>query len=137
MRSASLTPGLLLVAVAAFCAAIAFGVIAAGTVGMPWFGLKLQALPETGTILIVERDDALFYPGARPEPGQELLAISVPGGNPVALEATDLLPEPDSLDSYAALNAFFARQTQLARLLAHPGEQVLLHLRDPATGTLS
>ncbi len=54
------------------------------------------------------------------------LAVRLQGPNDtVELQAQDLIEEPDFIDSYADMDAFFARQTRLATLMAQPG--LVLH----------
>lgn len=54
------------------------------------------------------------------------LAVRLQGAHDaVDLQAQDLIEEPDFIDSYADMDAFFARQTRLAKLLAQP--QLVLH----------
>lgn len=54
------------------------------------------------------------------------LAVRLQGTHDaVDLQARDLIEEPDFIDSYADMDAFFARQTRLAALMTQP--QVVLH----------
>lgn len=134
MRPASVTPGLLLVFVAAFCAAISFAVISAGTLAVPWFGLRLVVAADGQTVLVAGRDDNLFYPEMRPLVGAQLRAIAVPGEAPIPVTGGDLVPEPDSLADFGQLNAFFDRQSTLNTALNNPAEQIELHLTDVVNG---
>lgn len=137
MRPAFATPGLLLIIVAAFCAAMSFCVISAGTMSVPWFGIKLAAAPDGQGVVIAGYSDLAYFPEPQPRIGARVEAITIPGGAPVPIEALDILPEPDSLSSYAEINAFFARQSLLNALLANPQEKIEIHAIDPLDGTRS
>ncbi|OJU84930.1 MAG: hypothetical protein BGO06_10265 [Shinella sp. 65-6] len=86
----------------------------------PWLGLTLGAGPGDAVILT---DIARDGPAASSEaaPGFRLAGIG-PGGNAdgrsaVLLRGSDLVEEPDGLESYAQAAAFLARQSELAALL--------------------
>ncbi len=132
MRSTSATPGLLLIVVVAFCALISFAVVTAGTMSVPWFGLKLTT---NGDVVTVSgRDEGAFFPEPVPPVGDLLLALAAPGETPVAVLSEDLLAEPDNLESYDAINAFFDRQSALHAALTNGSEEVELYLLNPRTG---
>lgn len=112
-RNASV-PGLLITAIAAL--AVAAGVLvlflAATT---PWLGLQLTPRGEN---LVLDRPYLDFPAGTVVE------AVGKPGQTPLPLEALDLLAEPDSLPTYAEIEAFYDRQSALADLLAAPELEV-------------
>lgn len=118
MRRTPLAPTLIIVAIAAF-AAMALVNILLLTANTPWLGVPLATLH--GDIVIAQSGQGIAS-------GVTLDAISLPGQNPVPLEADDLLAEPDTLRTFAELDRFYARQDQLAAILAQPA--VDLHLRD-------
>ena len=113
---------------------MALAVIMAGTLAMPWFGLQLAAAPDGSGVVVVERDQALYPEGIGLNVGARLQGISLPGQAMLPVTAEDLVAEPDSLGTYAALNAFFARQSQFHTVLTDPGKRIELHLDDPDTG---
>lgn len=103
----------------AYCL-IAAAVAVAGAVASPWMGLGLRAGPD-GSVEIVSATG----PAAGLPTGARLLAIGPSIDGPMqALHAQDLMEEPDLLPDYAALDAFFTRQSAFAALLA--GQQVVL-----------
>lgn len=131
------SPGLLLVAVVLFCAVLSWVSFAAAT-SVPRMGLTLLASPDGSVVTIagVDRDARIDNPGI--VPGARLRAIgAVPSSDntptePITLQANDVRPEPDSFETYAALNAFYTRQSMLAAILAQP--RVTLYLVNPLTG---
>lgn len=109
-------PALGLFAALAYCLmaiALAIGM----ALRMPWLGLQLAAGPD-GSVVVVHSQIPAVPTGAR------LQSVATPGQAPVALVAQDLVEEPDILDSFAHMDAFFARQSQLAAVLQGP--QVVL-----------
>lgn len=62
---------------------------------------------------------------AGPPPGARLLALAVPGREPFALRASDLVEEPDFFDTYEQMAEFFARQSHLAKMLNEPDLRVI------------
>lgn len=137
MKPAAASPGLLLVAVVLLCAVLSWVTFAAAT-SMPRMGLTLLASPDGSVVTIagVDLNARIDNPGI--VPGARLRAIGTvpaPGSapaDPILLEADDVRPEPDSLDTYAALDAFYARQSMLAAIVAQP--RVTLYLVNPLTG---
>lgn len=85
----------------------------------PWLGLRLGA-PADNPGVSVEHI-APDAPARALPPGARLLAIAAPdGSDALALQSDDLLDAPDTLDRYADMDRFFARQEQLATLLRQP-----------------
>lgn len=91
----------------------------------PWLGLSLAPDTVTGGVRVV----ALAAGGpshGRLAPGP-LTAIA-PAATPntaIPLDATDVIEEPDVIDSYAAIRDFFAKQSRIAAILA--SDAVVLH----------
>src|SRR5690606_8994482 len=82
----------------------------------PWLGLVLQAGDDGLVVLVdVQRED--LPNGLRP--GSRIARIGA-----VNLHAMDVMEEPDTLNSYARLNEFRARQAELSVTLNQP--QVLV-----------
>lgn len=134
MSRAAVTPRLLLVAIVAFCAMVSFAVITAGSMSVPWFGLRLDAEASSGTVIVRERHDGIVFPEPAPRLGSQLRAIGAPGQAPFSVTAEDLVPEPDSLASYTALRAFFERQSEMHAILSAPEQEIDLYLVDPMDG---
>lgn len=108
---------LLAVAYCGFFAVAAIGLALDG----PWLGLRLAAQGE-GVVVMGSSG-----PSAQVPPGVQLMAIQA-AGTTLDLAAGDLLEEPDVVDTYAQMDAFFDRQSQLASVLAAPA--VTLEWRD-------
>lgn len=86
----------------------------------PWIGLQLQPLDDQ--VQVVESSPG---PSAAVPAGATLVSVgSVAGGTVLDLQPSDLIEEPDVLPSYAQIDAFLARQQQIAQLLLQP--QVIL-----------
>ncbi|HTN60974.1 MAG TPA: ATP-binding protein, partial [Devosia sp.] len=138
MKSNTATPGLLLVTVVLLCAVLTVLTFAAA-MSEPRIGLTLQPTSNGNGVAVsaVSWTARVGDPGI--VPGSHLLAISpfrpasAGSAAPITLQANDVRPEPDSLQSYAALNTFLARQSMLATVLRHP--RVALSLRNPVSGT--
>ncbi len=115
------------------CLGIAVATIAVA-ISQPWLGLRLAGEP--GEIPAVRRVIAAG-PAATIEvaAGQTVVAIGTETAPPLRLDGGDLLEEPDGLESYAALRAFFDRQTALAAMLRSGPLQ--LTLADAASGAQS
>lgn len=80
----------------------------------PWLGLTLRA-GAAGEAVIAHSAATAFPAGAR------LVGLAPADGGPaVAVEAGDLLEEPDVIVSYAGMAAFLERQDRLASVLAAP-----------------
>lgn len=133
MKSGRVTPSLLLVVIALFCVALGLGLVVVAT-SFNSIGLRLAKGERGVMISAVSADGAYSIPP--PRPGSMLLAIgpAPPTATPEPMELTtaDLVPEPDSLGSYAEYHQFLDRQTRLSELLANGA--VELRLQDPATG---
>jgi signal transduction histidine kinase len=135
MKSRSASPSLLLVAIATFCVAVAFGLLVVAT---SFNSLSLRLLPTDGDAVMVSQvhDGAVFSePGPRWATVLKAIGVAPPAEGrpadwpaPVAVTSADLLPEPDSLASYAEYDAFLARQSALADIMA--ADAVELHLQD-------
>jgi signal transduction histidine kinase len=81
----------------------------------PWLGLELQVVGEGDAAIVQQTTGAL--PSTPPIPvGARVLQISGDMQS-LDLKPTDLIEEPDFLDTYAAMDDFFARQDLLARIL--------------------
>lgn len=88
----------------------------------PWLGLVLKGGDDGLVVLAeVQRQDL----EATIEGGVRLARIG-----DIALRAEDLIEEPDTLSSYAAVNAFRARQAELAEVLRQPRITVSVSLAD-------
>ncbi len=108
-------------------------------VDRPWLGLDLRADEPAGTVLVKARAGdgpaALsdLAPGIRIEWIEAARGAGASGARPgLSLEATDLIEEPDSLDSYALIERFLERQSEFAGILRR--DAVRVHFTDPATG---
>lgn len=95
----------------------------------PWLGLQLRPLADSDALEVV----ASTGPAAAVPPGARLSAIAG-AASAIALQAQDLVEEPDTLDSYADMDAFFARQHALADVLRRP-EVVLAWELEGAAGS--
>ena len=135
MRPGSATPNLLLVAVTLLCVALTFGILVLAT---SFSSLSLHLSPtDTDAVIVTHvHDGAVFSePGPRRATVLKAIGIAPPIEGrpadwpaPVPVTTADLLPEPDSLASYAEYDAFLARQTALAEVMA--ADAVELHLQD-------
>jgi signal transduction histidine kinase len=130
MKSAPATPSLLLVAVTLLCVLV-FVVVAGVGISVPRLGLKLAIGPENAGVFVTATDPASTFDAPGIEPYSELLALGIPGQVPAPVLVEDLIPEPDSLETYADLDAFLARQGAFYELLRQ--DSVELHLRSSTT----
>ncbi len=94
----------------------------------PWLGLTLSSRVDAYSPGIEVLHIARNGPAAAIAQGSRLLSISA-GGQRVVLQPSDLIEEPDYFDTYAEVERFFQRQTQIAALQARP---LLLSWQDPA-----
>lgn len=125
MKLPRISPGRWLLAGVLLCA-IAGIVTSRLAVSSPWLGLELRADPTDKTVRVV----AARGPSSRDVPVPSVLvSIGASGMDPMALEVTDLVDEPDSFDQYGAMATFFARQSELERRLR--GGAVTLELKRP------
>lgn len=105
-------------------AAFAYVLIAiALTIGLslqpPWLGLRLSPTNADNAV----RVDASLGPSAAIPAGARLHSVHS-GEATITLQAEDLIEEPDVMGTYAQIDGFFARQQQIASILAQP--QVIL-----------
>ena len=114
----------------AYCLlAAAVAVATAGS--MPWLGLQLRPTADGGVEIASASGPATGLPA-----GARVLAIAAVSGEPrVALEARDLMEEPDLLPDYDTLDAFFGRQQRLSEILAQPQVGIVWEQRDGVTST--
>ncbi|ODN70468.1 sensor histidine kinase [Methylobrevis pamukkalensis] len=116
------SPAAVLMAVALLAAVSLSAALHLATV-TPRLGLVLAPSPETGVPTIVAVDpDGPAAALAAPERPLQVAAI---GG--VALAAGDLVEDPDQFETYAAIDGFLARQSDLAAALHQ--ETIALDLR--------
>ncbi len=117
-----------------FSALFLLGVIAFASylaTDIPWLGLTLGSASDGQSLVILEVDDA--GPATdKLQPGEGVNRIL---GSGIALEAGDLMEEPDALSAYRDYNAFLARQSALYRGLTQ--SQVALELEDGRVEMLS
>lgn len=108
---------------AAFAYALAMAALTVGaSLRMPWLGLSLVPAAENVRVAASQGPSAAIPPGAT------LLALRADmntgsaslASAEVALQAEDLIEEPDVMGSYAQIDGFFARQQQISGLLAQP-----------------
>lgn len=90
-----------------------------------WATRLVCAVPVLPLQLAVEGDlvrVTAVNPGVPVPPGAVVLSLARPGEASRPLFPTDLIEEPDYFDTYPEMQAFFARQSQLAALLRGPTE---------------
>lgn len=93
----------------------------------PWLGLTIKANSDQ-LIASVTRG-----PSARIPEGAILEAISPAPNSPwLELQALDVMEEPDLLPGYTELDAFFARQGEIAQILDSP--TVFIQWQNPVNG---
>mgnify|MGYP002777983443 CR=1 FL=1 len=124
LRALRLAPGARLAAAVAVClvSAVLCVWLAASP---PWLGITFDAGPGGA----VPRVAAVAGPAAQAgvRRGETLVALQTAAAR-TPLDSLDLLEEPDFLDTWPAMDAFFARQTRLTAQLGAPA--VGLALRD-------
>jgi signal transduction histidine kinase len=97
----------------------------------PWLGLSLVASPSGAVVVRASRGPAAAVPA-----GARLLGLAPVGDDPaMAVQADDLMEEPDVIVDYAAMAAFFQRQDRLAGLLALPTVRLDWRTADGSAGT--
>jgi signal transduction histidine kinase len=107
-------------------AALAFGLVLAAAstfflLSQPWLGVVLKPdLPGSSVYLA----SAAAEGPARAFPPGVVKAIRGAGGKTLAIEAEDLVEEPDFFDSYARLANFLARQTAIHAVLKEGAVQL-------------
>lgn len=112
--SARLAPNVLLsaaVGISLVLAAIAVGL----ATGQRWLGLGMAGWDE-GDFVWIETV-APDGPAAGLPPSSVLVSITGLDGTPIVMTGQDLREEPDTLPTYAAMQAFFDRQDRIARTL--------------------
>jgi signal transduction histidine kinase len=122
-------PSLALLAVAAFCLVVA-AALTAVSLAQPWLGLHLQISGE-GEAAYVQLAEAAPHALPPMPPQVRVLQLSA-GADNLALLPTDLIEEPDFFDTYPLMEDFFARQSQLARMLRANTVTVLWQSGDQA-----
>ncbi len=96
-----------------------------GATSQPSLGLTLRSTGETGRAEVVAVRDA--NSGVRT--GSLLIAVGPSADSRLAVDAVDLTEEPDFFDEYAAMRAFFERQSALSAVLR--GREVWATTREP------
>ncbi|PWR25980.1 sensor histidine kinase [Zavarzinia aquatilis] len=84
----------------------------------PWLGLRFGETADGGVVVTEVTEDG---PGAAIRPGSRVVTLRGATGAPIALEAGDIIHEPDVLGTYAEVERFLHRQDQLSAML-HGGE---------------
>jgi signal transduction histidine kinase len=108
-----LSPGLVMLCAAVVCL-VAAGLAVGMATSLPWIGLRLAADGEAVAIVsVAPGGPAAALDGTT---GARLAAIGT-GAGELALTASDVIEEPDGLESYATSAAFMQRQTRLAGML--------------------
>ncbi|GHA12350.1 hypothetical protein GCM10007989_03500 [Devosia pacifica] len=92
---------------------LATGAIVYLAVMQPWLGLKLLLADDTVRISSLQRQDLPPI-----ESGYSVLSLEGANGSVFALSPEDMVEEPDTLESYEAINSFLARQQQLHDILS-------------------
>ena len=107
-------PSLALLTVAATCVLVAIAVTLVA-LAQPWLGLPLQTTGEGDAATVILAAEA---PTANPPIPKDARVLQLGAGlQTLSLKATDLIEEPDFLDTYPEMDDFFARQDQLAHML--------------------
>ncbi len=100
----------------------------------PWLGLRLTAADGAVRVLASQGPSAAVPAGAR------LLALKGRGDRDeervIALQAEDVIEEPDVMGSYAQMDGFFARQQHIAAVLALPQVSLLWEAAGTTAQTL-
>src|SRR5690606_17937130 len=100
------SPGFIMLCATALCVAAAAAAIYLA-VSQPWIGLRLA--PNDGVVIVSVVSARGPAAASGVAPGVRLVAIEAPGRTrpaPIDLEPTDLVEDPDGLDSYATRSAF-------------------------------
>jgi two-component system sensor histidine kinase DevS len=98
----------------------------------PWLDLPLKS--DASAIQIGKADPA---GPAKAAAGQLISITRADGGEPVVLEPSDLIEEPDLLSSYAEIRRLFARQSALAAALRQGPVVLTLRGSDGVTSTVT
>lgn len=121
-----MTPALMLVVALLLAAAGAVATLAIA-LGQPWAGLNLAA-SDDGGVVIVSADP--YGPNGAIPPGTRLVALAAdPEAEGIALTASDIVEEPDTFETFVAMERLFARQGRLHALLS--GDSVYADLVTP------
>lgn len=127
--SARLAPNVLLsvaVAISLTLALVAVGV----AMSQRWLGLDMVGWAEADVAWI--RNVAPEGPAAGVAPSSALVTITGADGTAISMSAQDLIEEPDTLPTYAAMRDFFDRQDRIAQMLdAGPVALTTEHLGMP------
>lgn len=110
--------------VALMAAAVAVAIVVGTALSPPWLGLQLQG--DGDAVVVVHVHPAVTaHPLRR---GDRIVAVYGADGVALPVGARELTPEPDmAFSRYSQMDAFFERQTLLARALQAPGASVRLH----------
>lgn len=95
------------------------------TVRQPWMGLGLTADTAADAVIVMTSQG----PASQVSPQSRLQTLQGQGLKPVELQTLDLIEEPDTLESYADINHFLARQKMLQEHL--DGRPLNLTLTNP------
>ncbi len=110
-----MTPVLMLVA-ALLIAAVGVVVMLGLALGQPWVGLNLAASDDGGVVIVSAKP---YGPNGSIPPGTRLVALAAdPEADGIELVASDIVDEPDTLETFAEMEQFFARQSRLHALLS-------------------
>ncbi|MFY3385643.1 ATP-binding protein [Paracidovorax sp. MALMAid1276] len=93
----------------------------------PWLGLRLAPSPHGVQVLASQGPAAAIPAGATLlalRPGTPSSAAATASAEDIPLQAEDLIEEPDVMPTYAQIDGFFARQSQIHQLLAQPTVRV-------------
>lgn len=125
MRMVYTRPTLAMVWLGAVC--LLAGLLAARVLLLqPWLGVTLQISDSGDTVLV---SNVAQHHGANLPLGVQVVRMTSASGESMALLPADLIEEPDFLDTYGEMNAFFDRQSALSALLH--SSPVTLHWRTP------
>jgi signal transduction histidine kinase len=104
------------------------------TLNQPWLGLTLAPDAESDTVRIAGVHSS--GPARALASPVTLSALGAAEGGPViALEAGDLVEEPDTFESYEQIQRFMQRQSELAAQLREP--RIALHLDQADTRSIA
>jgi len=122
MKTSSASPSLLLIAVTLACVTVSV-LVAWGATSLPFMGLRLGPSADGSQVQVLGVADPAWFTGSAPVVGDTLVAVGpYPEDRarpPVPLLATDVTPEPDSFETFTALESFYQRQKTFDDLLQH------------------
>jgi signal transduction histidine kinase len=108
-------PSLALLCAASVCLLVAL-VVTWASLAQPWLGLALQSVGEGEAAVVQLASDA---PLATPPIPKDVQVMQLAAGTQsLAPKPSDLIEEPDFFDTYAEMDTFFARQSQLTQILS-------------------